>query len=128
MTTPTPYEASPGATICLGRDVPRTDEWRGNVHASEWVPMDEMRPDDDRIVECRPIRLPDPNGEWVWSSDARYRYWSTTVGEMRDRTDLDQWGVAAPFGYWVKALTAARYWAEEPAADSHPIIVRRTQP
>jgi hypothetical protein len=125
MTTPTPYVASPGATICLGRHVPDDYEWRSYIGTSHWVLQPAISPDGDRLVECRPIRLPDPHGtRFTIDDDEGHLAWLTWVREMRDRTDLDQWQVASASGDWNPASSCA--W--DGVADSHPIIVRRTQP
>ena len=75
----------------------------------------------DIWVEVRPKRQPDPLSLSSAVVDGRTLH-TTTVGEMRDRTDLDQWEVANwDHGEW-GTYEDPLYW-EDP--DDFPVIVRR---
>lgn len=79
------------------------------------------------LYELRPVvKLPDPefmcNGTWA-DRDGRM-CGVTTIGEMRDRSDLDQWEYANPYwGEWDSfAADGTRFDAE---SEGFPLVVRR---
>jgi len=67
--------------------------------------------------------LPDPAGTWIPTPTADLI--ATTVGEMRARTDLDQWD-AADFGRVDSGGWSPCTWVIHlPQDDDFPVIVRR---
>ena len=107
-------------------DVPEDWECR-EAPSAQWRPRAFWC--SDLIVQCRPMALPDPT--WLrtgFGGPAATEmvtfeaplFGVTTVGEMRDRADLDQWEWAsACHGTWTP------WFPEFEAAPDFPVIVRR---
>ncbi len=77
------------------------------------------------LYELAPAgRLPDPEAQATWVLYGERQCIATTVGQMRDRVDLDQWEWAnAASGKWIRW---PRYFMAE--NDDFPVVVRRKEP
>lgn len=125
---PIPYTPPDGHIICLAADVPDGWEFRSITGLNEWNPADRRVAPLSQLVEARPVRQPDPKGKWVSDGNNHFLGLVTTVAEMRDRTDLDQWEYADTCsnhgGGWFS--WAETFWTNE-FDDDFPVIVRRKQ-
>lgn len=102
-------------------DVGPDEEWRDGA-GHEWS-FDDVYTSTAATtwVEVRPKQQPDPEGTWL-PTPTEDRI-ATTVGEMRDRTDLDQWEFANRATWEIYHDPSAL-----DAPDDFPVIVRRRQP
>lgn len=126
MTAPTPYEPPDGHIICLLRDVP--EGWEHRFGPEDiWEPGRERRPYAAPVlVEARPVRQPDPEGTDI-SLDGQFIGFVTSVGEMRGRTDLNQWEWACTDqGTWFQLYdNALLFLLFAECTDDFPVVVRR---
>lgn len=93
--------------------------WEVRITAgSEWRPRTALDPWSQRaIVQARRVLAPDPNGIW-WPGQI-----TTTWGEMRDRSDLDEWEYAN-VGPYVSGWNTCTEIARDTRVD-FPLTVRR---
>lgn len=123
---------SPEHPIKRRCDVGAGEEYRYQDGGAWWDPSDNPFGAHLKTwVEARPKQQPAPrpiasrglNDGFALEREGPGGFTVTTVGEMRDRTDLDQWEYCdATWGRWANWPTINGFTSE---SDDFPVIVRR---